>query len=202
MRDPETSSRALLEGPARAPACSYLRNIGYSSENLERPIVGVAHCFTDTSPCNLNHRDLADHVKSGTRAAGGTPMEFLTIVGEGLGDSVALVTDGRFSGSTRGLMVGHVSPEAAVGGPIARLVEGNIIAIDIAARRLEVEGVDVDDRALSTSGAYATRGALAHYALLVGSASRGAVLAGLSAGEQSGQVLMAKRPVRSQTEAM
>jgi dihydroxy-acid dehydratase len=124
------------------------------------------------------------------------------IVGEGLGGSVALVTDGRFSGATRGLMVGHVSPEAAVGGPIARLVDGDIISIDIAARRLEVEGVDLDDRALSVRPAFATRGALAHYALLVGSASRGAVLAGLDGGE-SDQVLAATRPesVRSQREA-
>jgi dihydroxy-acid dehydratase len=101
------------------------------------------------------------------------------IVGEGLGDSVALVTDGRFSGATRGLMVGHVSPEAAAGGPIAGLREGDIISIDVAARVLEAEGVDLAARPRATRDPYLRRGALAHYARLVSSASAGAVLAGL-----------------------
>src|SRR5206468_11835211 len=61
------------------------------------------------------------------------------IVGEGLGDDVALVTDGRFSGATHGLMVGHVSPEAARGGPIAALRDGDAVVIDVDARRLDVE---------------------------------------------------------------
>ena len=52
-------SSTLLGGMERAPARSYLRNIGYSSEDLAQPIIGVAHCWTDTSPCNLNHRDVA-----------------------------------------------------------------------------------------------------------------------------------------------
>ncbi|MDQ2717055.1 MAG: dihydroxy-acid dehydratase, partial [Chloroflexota bacterium] len=64
------------------------------------------------------------------------------IMGAGLGDSVALLTDGRFSGATRGLMVGHVAPEAAVGGPIAALQEGDSIIIDIEGRRLDVELAD------------------------------------------------------------
>src|SRR6059036_3073281 len=61
------------------------------------------------------------------------------LVGEGLGESVALLTDGRFSGATRGLMAGHVAPEAAVGGPIAALEEGDTVVFDIDARRLDVE---------------------------------------------------------------
>jgi len=101
------------------------------------------------------------------------------IVGEGLGDSVALVTDGRFSGATRGLMVGHVSPEAAAGGPIAALRDGDVIAIDVPGRRLEVEGIDLAARPRPGREPYQRSGALAHYALLVSSASRGAVLAGL-----------------------
>ena len=68
------------------------------------------------------------------------------IVGEGLGDSVALLTDGRFSGATRGFMVGHVAPEAAVGGPIAAVREGDPISIDIPNRRLDV-GVSADELA-------------------------------------------------------
>ena len=68
------------------------------------------------------------------------------IVGEGLGGSVALLTDGRFSGATRGLMMGHVSPEAALGGPIAAVHEGDTIHIDINQRVLEVEISDADLR--------------------------------------------------------
>ena len=68
------------------------------------------------------------------------------IVGQGLGGSVALVTDGRFSGATQGLMVGHVAPEAAVGGPLAALQDGDMIRIDVSNRTLDVEGIDLDDR--------------------------------------------------------
>src|SRR5512144_166811 len=67
------------------------------------------------------------------------------IVGEGLGESVALLTDGRFSGATRGLMLGHLSPEAALGGPIAGLREGDTISIDVSKRSLQVE---LDDATL------------------------------------------------------
>ncbi len=61
------------------------------------------------------------------------------IVGEGLGDSVALLTDGRFSGATRGFMVGHVAPEALHGGPIAAVRDGDTVTIDVDARRLDVD---------------------------------------------------------------
>ncbi len=61
------------------------------------------------------------------------------IVGEGLGESVAMVTDGRFSGATRGLMIGHVAPEAAKGGPIAAIQEGDEITVDIDERRIDVD---------------------------------------------------------------
>src|SRR5207237_8635966 len=61
------------------------------------------------------------------------------VVGAGLGDSVALVTDGRFSGATRGFMVGHVAPEAARGGPIAAVREGDVVTIDVEERRLDLE---------------------------------------------------------------
>jgi dihydroxy-acid dehydratase len=99
------------------------------------------------------------------------------IIGEGLGDSVALVTDGRFSGATRGLMIGHVAPEAAMGGPIAGLKEGDIIVIDVASRKLEAEGVDLRARLKGwqrPEPRFKT-GVFAKYAALVGSASEGAV---------------------------
>lgn len=96
------------------------------------------------------------------------------IVGEGLGESVALVTDGRFSGATRGLMVGHVAPECAMGGPIGAVRDGDAVTIDVGMRQLSFSGTDV--RPQSPSAPQAVRGALGHYAALVGSASRGAVL--------------------------
>jgi dihydroxy-acid dehydratase len=100
------------------------------------------------------------------------------IVGEGLGDSVAMVTDGRFSGATQGLMVGHVAPEAAVGGPLAALEDGDIVEMDVDSRRLNVEGVDIEARLKSWSPPepHYRKGVLARYALLVGSASEGAML--------------------------
>ena len=99
------------------------------------------------------------------------------IVGEGLGDSVALVTDGRFSGATRGLMVGHVSPEAAMRGPIAALREGDIITVDVDGRSLEVADVDIERRldGWKQPSPRHRSGVFAKYAALVGSASEGAV---------------------------
>ncbi len=101
------------------------------------------------------------------------------IVGEGLGEQVALLTDGRFSGATRGLMVGHVAPEATKGGPIAALRDGDEVTIDVAARRLEVALTDEEiERRVGEyeppEPAYAT-GVLAKYARAVGSASEGAL---------------------------
>ena len=100
------------------------------------------------------------------------------IVGEGLGESVAMVTDGRFSGATRGLMIGHVAPEAAAGGPLAALQDGDVIEIDVDARALAVRNVDVEARMKGWSPPEPNyrKGVLARYALLVGSASEGAVL--------------------------
>jgi dihydroxy-acid dehydratase len=72
-------SSVLLDGPSRAPARAMLHAIGFSEEDLRKPLVGVGHCWTETMPCNFNHRDLAERVKAGVRAAGGTPMEFNTV---------------------------------------------------------------------------------------------------------------------------
>ena len=101
------------------------------------------------------------------------------LVGQGLGESVALLTDGRFSGGTRGLMVGHVAPEAARGGPIAALADGDTIVFDVNARRLDVELSDVEIKKRlagwkEPEPRYAS-GVFAKYAALVSSASEGAV---------------------------
>ena len=102
------------------------------------------------------------------------------IAGMGLGSSVALITDGRFSGASRGASIGHVSPEAAVGGPIALIEEGDIIKIDIPANTINV---DVSDEVLAERKAKwqpreprVTKGYLARYAKMVTSADKGAVL--------------------------
>jgi dihydroxy-acid dehydratase len=101
------------------------------------------------------------------------------LVGAGLGESVALLTDGRFSGATHGLMAGHVAPEAANGGPIAALQDGDLVVFDIPKRKIGVELTDAEiQRRLSTWKAPAprfTNGVMAKYALLVSSASLGAV---------------------------
>lgn len=101
------------------------------------------------------------------------------IVGEGLGESVALLTDGRFSGATRGLMMGHVSPEAALGGPIAAVHEGDMIRIDVNERVLEMEISDSEiERRMSQWKAPKPRfatGVFGKYAALVHSASEGAI---------------------------
>lgn len=101
------------------------------------------------------------------------------IVGAGLGESVALLTDGRFSGATRGLMIGHVAPEAASGGPIAAVAEGDMIAIDVEARTLDVElpAQTLRQRlaAWRPPAPRYTTGVFAKYCALVSSASEGAV---------------------------
>jgi dihydroxy-acid dehydratase len=101
------------------------------------------------------------------------------IVGAGLGDSVALVTDGRFSGATRGLMVGHVAPEAARGGPIAALRDGDIVRIDLTGRGLNValSDAEIAKRIASQTPppVRETTGVMGKYARLVSSAAQGAV---------------------------
>jgi dihydroxy-acid dehydratase len=102
------------------------------------------------------------------------------LVGQGLGESVALLTDGRFSGATRGLMVGHVAPEAARGGPIAALKDGDIVVFDINARRLDVELPEAELKKRLANWKEPERryktGVFAKYAALVSSASEGAVM--------------------------
>jgi dihydroxy-acid dehydratase len=101
------------------------------------------------------------------------------LMGAGLGDSVALVTDGRFSGATRGFMVGHVAPEAFHGGPLGILRDGDPIVIDVKNRRLDVElsETEIGDRRKTWKAPKPrdATGVLAKYAKLVSSASLGAV---------------------------
>ncbi len=155
-----------------------------------RAHTGPARVFDDEAAC-------VDAVRGGDIAegdvlvlryegpAGGPGMREMlsltsSVVGAGLGESVALVTDGRFSGATRGLMVGHVAPEAARGGPLAVVADGDLVTIDVDAGTLEVDlsGEEIARR-LAAWEAPAPRyvsGVFARYAAAVGSASDGAVL--------------------------
>lgn len=84
-------SRQLLEGPARAPARAMLRAVGLDDDDFERPLIGIANTWTDTTPCNIHLRGLADAVREGIRAAGGTPLEFNTIA---VSDGITMGTPG------------------------------------------------------------------------------------------------------------
>jgi dihydroxy-acid dehydratase len=101
------------------------------------------------------------------------------ISGEGLGEEVALLTDGRFSGATRGFTVGHIAPEAAKGGPIAAVRDGDQITIDVDARKVEIDLSDAEiaERvaAYEQPAPLYTSGVMAKYAKSVSSASEGAI---------------------------
>jgi dihydroxy-acid dehydratase len=92
--DPRHRSRILLDGAERAAARSYFKAIGFTDDDLSRPLVGVAHCWIEITPCNWNHRKLAEKIKEGIRAAGGTPIEFNTIA---ITDGIAMGTEGMKS---------------------------------------------------------------------------------------------------------
>jgi dihydroxy-acid dehydratase len=89
--DPRQRSRVILDGPDRAAARAYLKGIGFDDDALQRPIIGVANTWTETMPCNFHLRRLAERVKEGIRAAGGTPMEFNTVA---ISDGITMGTQG------------------------------------------------------------------------------------------------------------
>ncbi|MBS1863274.1 MAG: dihydroxy-acid dehydratase [Actinobacteria bacterium] len=141
-------------------------------------------CFRAVKDQRIDPGDIV--VIRGEGPVGGPGMREMlqvtaAIVGEGLGESVAMVTDGRFSGATRGLMIGHVAPEAAKGGPIAAIQEGDRITVDIDARSLSVDlPDDVITRRIAAYEPPAPppelrRGVMAKYAATVSSAAHGAV---------------------------
>jgi dihydroxy-acid dehydratase len=87
----KTNSIALTEGPSRAAARSYLRGVGFSKEDLHKPIIGIANTWTEIGPCNFHLRQVAEAVKQGIREAGGTPMEFNTVT---ISDGITMGTEG------------------------------------------------------------------------------------------------------------
>ncbi len=89
--NPKARSAALTEGPSRAAARSYLRGVGFSKEDLHKPIIGIANTWTEIGTCNVHLRDIAEAVKQGVREAGGTPMEFNTVT---ISDGITMGTQG------------------------------------------------------------------------------------------------------------
>ena len=176
-----TGGLAILRG-SLAPEGCVAKLVGHERKSHTGParvFDGEAAAFEAVQARKIREGDVVVIRYEGPKGAPGMP-EMLgvtaALVGQGLGGSVALLTDGRFSGATHGLMVGHVSPEAASGGPIALLEEGDPITIDIAARRLDVAApLEARRRAWKPRAARATSGVLAKYARLVSSASDGAV---------------------------
>jgi dihydroxy-acid dehydratase len=182
-----TGGLAILRGSLAPDGC--VVKLAGHERRLHR---GPARVFDSETECYAAVRDRkivpGDVVVIRYEGPVGGPgmQEMLSVtgalVGEGLGDSVALITDGRFSGGTHGLMLGHIAPEAALGGPIALVREGDTIVIDVDRKALDLE-IPADElarrrAAWSPPAPRYTGGVLAKYAALVGSASEGAVTTG------------------------
>ena len=179
-----TGGLAILRGNL-APDGAVIKVAGHQEKVYEGP----ARVFEQEEPAfqaiqrgEINEGDIVIIRYEGPRGGPGM-REMLAVtgalIGQGLGDSVALVTDGRFSGASHGPMVGHVAPEAAVGGPIGLLREGDIVTLDIPSRQLNVRLTEEElaDRqaAWQPIPPKYTSGVLAKYAKLVSSAAEGAV---------------------------
>jgi dihydroxy-acid dehydratase len=179
-----TGGLAILHGSLAPDGC-VIKLAGHET----RTFTGPARVFDSENECFAAVRD--QQIKQGDVVVlryegpvGGPGMQEMlsisgAIVGEGLGADVVLITDGRFSGGTRGLMIGHVAPEAALGGPIGLVEEGDTITVDVDRRAVDLE---VDEATLAERRARwsapkprYTSGVLAKYAALVSSASEGAV---------------------------
>jgi dihydroxy-acid dehydratase len=179
-----TGGLVILKGNLAPEGC-VIKVAGHNILNFRGParvFDGEEAAFAAVDQRKINAGDVVVIRYEGPRGGPGM-REMLAVtgalVGEGLGDSVALLTDGRFSGATHGLMAGHVAPEAAVGGPIAAIREGDIIVFDVPNRTLSVEITDAElQKRLAAWQAPKPRyahGVMAKYALLVSSSSLGAV---------------------------
>jgi len=180
----KTGGLVILKGNIAPEGC--VLKVAGVERTLHRGPARVFNCEEDAMSAvtskNIKAGDVVVIRYEGPRGGPGM-REMLSvtgaIVGEGLGESVALLTDGRFSGATHGLMVGHVSPEAALGGPIAAVADGDTVVFDIEKRRLDMEVSDADIQARMANWKapepHYKRGVFAKYAALVSSASEGAV---------------------------
>ncbi|HSN27803.1 MAG TPA: dihydroxy-acid dehydratase, partial [Kofleriaceae bacterium] len=170
---------AILRG-SLAPAGCVVKLAGHDRQSHTGParvFDGEEAAFAAVQAGSIKPGDVVVIRHEGPRGGPGM-REMLAVtaalIGQGLGDSIALVTDGRFSGATHGLMAGHVAPEAADNGPIAYVRDGDVITFDVAARRLDVDA-DLSGRERATRTHGYTRGVIGKYVALVASASEGAV---------------------------
>jgi dihydroxy-acid dehydratase len=188
LNDPVKSEGGLaILGGNLAPEGSVVKLAGTERTQQTGParvFESEEDCFRAVKAQQINAGDVVVIRNEGP--VGGPGMREMlqvtaAIVGEGLGQSVAMVTDGRFSGATRGLMIGHVSPEAARGGPIAAIREGDEVTVDIDNRRLDVALADeeIAERVAGYTSPPSPfgKGVMAKYAATVSSASEGAVTA-------------------------
>jgi dihydroxy-acid dehydratase len=181
-----TGGLVILKGNL-APEGSVIKVAGHNIQNFRGParvFDNEEAAFAAVERNQIHSGDVVVIRYEGPKGGPGM-REMLAVtaalVGAGLGDSVALLTDGRFSGATHGFMVGHVAPEAANGGPLAAIVDGDTIVFDIPSRKLHVELTDaeIQERLASWKppAPRFTSGVMAKYALLVSSAAIGAVTA-------------------------
>src|SRR5207245_4240474 len=163
--NPRHQSQVLLDGADRAAARTFFKAIGFTDDDLTKPLVGVAHCWIEITPCNWNHRKLAEEIKPGIRAAGGTPIEFNTIsVTDGIAmgtegmkaslvsretiaDSVELVVRGHLLDAFVGIsgcdktIPGMVMAMARLNLPSVMLYSGSILYGEYKGRRLTVQDI-------------------------------------------------------------
>ena len=143
MIDPRHNSRQVFDGDTRAPTRAIMRAAGFTDEDFTRPTVGVIHCWTDTMPCNLNHRELASAVRNGVRSAGGTPMEINTIaVSDGIpmgteGMRASLISREVIADSVEVAARGHMLDAVVLIGGCDKTVPGLVMAL----ARLDLPGV-------------------------------------------------------------
>jgi dihydroxy-acid dehydratase len=180
----ETGGLVILKGNLAPEGC--VVKVAGHERMIHRGPARVFDCeddaFKAVSTQKIKPGDVVVIRYEGPRGAPGMP-EMLgvtaALMGQGLGESVGLLTDGRFSGATRGLMAGHIAPEAAVGGPIAAVREGDVITFDIAKRRLDVNLTDEEIKTRlknwKAPEPHYKSGVMAKYANTVSSSSRGAV---------------------------
>jgi len=179
-----TGGLVILKGNLAPEGC-VVKVAGHDTQNFRGParvFGGEEAAFAAVEDGEIKPGDVVVIRYEGPRGGPGM-REMLAVtaalVGAGLGDSVALLTDGRFSGATHGLMAGHVAPEAAMGGPIAAVRDGDMVVFDLPKRSLSVEVADAELRNRMASwkapAPRYTDGVMAKYALLVSSSSLGAV---------------------------
>src|SRR5579862_640105 len=186
LSDPikKTGGLVILKGNLAPEGC-VIKVAGHERMNHSGParvFDSEPECFAALSARKIVPGDVVVIRYEGPKGAPGMP-EMLgvtaAIMGQGIGEEVALLTDGRFSGGTRGLMAGHVAPEAYVGGPIAALREGDIVTFDIPNRRIDVNLTDAQIKERlkdwTPRAPHYKSGVMAKYAQLVSSASKGAI---------------------------